>query len=322
MHELNSFFHQELKPIDAAIQQELADLHPMVRPVAAHILHGGGKRLRPLLTILTARAQGFTNPSVYSLAASLEIVHSATLIHDDIIDSAETRRGRPSTHSQYGVVLSILAGDALLALANRIVARQNIPLLVECISESIQQTASGEILEIALAGKPNFSHDDYLEIIIGKTAFLIQAAAESGVILADGNQDVRQAAREFGRNIGIAFQLVDDALDYEAKATKLGKPRGGDLKEGKVTLPLVLYAGSLEPAEGTKLLHSVMARDMDDDQLGMVVNAIDKHGFSERTRKEAENYIQTALEILPGFAAGPEAIILRQMAEYIITRTR
>ncbi|NCC24307.1 MAG: polyprenyl synthetase family protein [Deltaproteobacteria bacterium] len=322
MKELKAYLLREKEPIEASIRQALAGLHPLVRPVAEHVLLAGGKRLRPLLVILSARAGGYDGPDLHALAAALELFHSATLIHDDILDHAETRRGQASTHLEFGLTESVLAGDVLLALANRIVARTGNPALTECVSEAIQETAVGEMLEIAQGRIPDFSEDDYLKIIIGKTAFLIQAAAEFGAILAGRDDQARAAAREFGRHVGIAFQLVDDALDFEADSEHLGKPAGTDLREGKLTLPAILYLKTLESEVRNELVAEITSRRLDHQTLGSLADAIDKGGFSGKTRTQAEEYIAVALKALPAFASGSEARILAQMAQYITTRQR
>ena len=243
--QLKIAFLKELPAINAAIQKEVDALPALVKPVAGHVMEAGGKRLRPMLTILFARALDFRGDNLHTLASSLEFLHSATLMHDDILDNADLRRGKPSAHTRFGITPTILAGDVLLALANEIVARTDIPALTSCISRAIMQTATGEIMEIAAIRNSGITRSEYIEIITGKTAYLIQSACEFGVIAAGGSERVRSAARDFGLNLGIAFQLVDDALDYTSRADTSGKPLGGDLREGKFTLPLLLYLESL-----------------------------------------------------------------------------
>jgi octaprenyl-diphosphate synthase len=243
--QLKVAFLKELPVINAAIGREIDALPALVRPVAAHVMDAGGKRLRPMLTILFARALGFRGENLHTLASSLEFLHSATLMHDDILDNADLRRGKPAAHTLFGITPTVLAGDVLLALANEIVARTGNPALTSCISQAIMQTATGEIMEIAAIRKADISRGEYIEIITGKTAYLIQSACEFGVIAAEGSGRAREGARTFGLNLGIAFQLVDDALDYTSRADTSGKPLGGDLREGKFTLPLLLYLQSL-----------------------------------------------------------------------------
>ncbi|NLY41297.1 MAG: polyprenyl synthetase family protein, partial [Desulfovibrionales bacterium] len=176
--QLKIAFLKELPAINAAIQHEIDLLPALVRPVADHVVNAGGKRLRPMLTILFARALGFAGENLHTLAGSLEFLHSATLMHDDIVDNAELRRGRPAAHTIFGLTPTILAGDVLLALANEIVSRSNNPALTNCISKAIMHTATGEIMEIAAIRNARISRQEYIEIITGKTAYLIQAACE------------------------------------------------------------------------------------------------------------------------------------------------
>ena len=212
MQALRDYIHASLPKIDDCLEREVEALNPVVRPVARHVLQAGGKRFRPLLCMLTAQGLGYRDDGILPLASALELIHSATLLHDDVLDKAEQRRGQQAAHLKYGVTETILAGDALLALANRIVTGFGNVELVACISEAIYRTATGEILEIQRMRQPNLTLDEYLEIIVGKTGYLIQTACQSGAILAGSSQQL-DAARTFGLNLGIAFQLVDDALD-------------------------------------------------------------------------------------------------------------
>ena len=176
--QLKIAFLKELPAINAAIQKEVEALPALVKPVAGHVMEAGGKRLRPMLTILFARALDFRGDNLHTLASSLEFLHSATLMHDDILDNADLRRGKPSAHTRFGITPTILAGDVLLALANEIVARTDIPALTSCISRAIMQTATGEIMEIAAIRNSGITRTEYIEIITGKTAYLIQSACE------------------------------------------------------------------------------------------------------------------------------------------------
>lgn len=312
---------KELPLIDQAIQAEIRDLPPLVRPVAEHVMNAGGKRLRPMLTILFARATNFRRQNLYTLASTLEFMHAATLMHDDILDNADLRRGEPAAHTVFGVTPTILAGDILLALANSIVARTKNPALTACISQAIMRTAAGEIMEISLIGNPDITRAEYIEIITGKTAYLIQAACEFGVIAAEQSEAMRERARLFGLNLGIAFQLVDDALDYTSSAETSGKPLGGDLREGKYTLPLLLYLESLPEAE-RKTLIAELGSDLSEARQDAIVAAVDSQGFAEKTRLEAKVYLDLARQALEGCPVSPEKDLLLAMADFVLTRKK
>lgn len=320
--QLKAAFLKELPAINAAISQEIDALPALVRPVAAHVMDAGGKRLRPMLTILFARAQGFRGDKLHTLASSLEFLHSATLMHDDILDNADLRRGKPAAHTLFGITPTVLAGDVLLALANEIVARTGNPALTSCISKAIMQTATGEIMEIAAIRKADITRAEYIEIITGKTAYLIQSACEFGVIAAGGSERARDSARTFGLNLGIAFQLVDDALDYTSRADTSGKPLGGDLREGKFTLPLLLYLQSLPDAQ-----HAIITRELTDANLhparqDQIITDISGQGFAEKTRSEARSYLALASRALDVLPESLEKKLLGAMIDFVLTRDK
>ena len=226
----------ELPPINAALNRAARDLPEAVRPVAQHIFDAGGKRLRPLLTVLTARLCGYDNEDIYDLAVTLEMLHAATLLHDDVLDNAATRRGQPAAHTLFEVTPTILAGDALLSHANSMVADYGDPRLCRCFSEATSRTATGEILEIAAQRRVDTSAEAYEEIVRGKTAWLIRAACQMGALRAGAPDALVEAVAAYGENVGMAFQMVDDALDF-APESETGKPTGGDVREGKLTPP-------------------------------------------------------------------------------------
>lgn len=320
--QLKTTFLQELPAINAAIQREIDALPPLVRPVAAHVMDAGGKRLRPMLTLLFARALGFRGDHLHTLASSLEFLHSATLMHDDILDNADLRRGKPAAHTRFGVTPTVLAGDVLLALANEIVARTGNPALTSCISRAIMQTATGEIMEIAAIRKADVSRAEYLEIITGKTAYLIQSACEFGVIAAGGSERAAAGARAFGLNLGIAFQLVDDALDYTSRADTSGKPLGGDLREGKFTLPLLLYLESLPDSQRKVLSQELSDANLHPVRQDQIIADVVDRGFADKTREEAQSYLTLASQALAVIPEGLEKKLLGAMIEFVLTRDK
>jgi octaprenyl-diphosphate synthase len=322
MHRLNTFISSELPAINSALKRETGTLHPLVRPVAEHILDAGGKRLRPVLMLLTARALGRTGQDLYPVACSLEFLHSATLLHDDILDRADLRRGRSAAHLDFGEHKTVLTGDALLALANDIVARTGDPDMTRCIAQAIIQTATGEILEIAAIRDTSLTSAGYLEIITGKTAYLIQAACELGARMAGADDEMITRAKGYGVNLGIAFQLVDDALDYSSSAGTSGKPRGGDLREGKFTLPLLLFLESLEPEERDELRAGLARETLTEEELHTITARIDAEGFAAATRVAAEEYLARARACLECFSASPEKALLEAVLEYVLIREK
>jgi len=338
MQALYAYIGNELPKINERLDLCIQRLDPYVQPIARHVLDAGGKRLRPLLTLLSYRAFGAGTADPYSLALSLELLHSATLLHDDILDSARLRRGRPSAHLEFGKQMTILGGDALLALGNRLVAEYGDPRLTIAISDGIMRTAAGEIREIAQVGNMRLNDAEYLEIVTGKTAYLIEAATRCGATLGGaGDADVENAA-QFGLSLGIAFQLVDDALDYAASEEEAGKSVAADLREGKATLPLILYMEAAEQAELQRLQELMQRigageaaaaggayRDMSEEDLQEVIATVQRvreAGAVERTRAMAGSYAQAARKHLEGFPASPETDLLGEALEYVVQRNK
>ena len=322
MNELARYHEREIPVINDRLKELTKELNGLVVPVVDHVLAAGGKRLRPLLTVLTARAFGYAGDDVYPLACSLEFLHSATLLHDDILDGAELRRGRPSAHTLFGSTKTILAGDALLALANRIVAEFGAPELTRILSQALLSTATGEILEIAHLRDTNLSFDTYMSIITGKTAYLIEAACRCGAVLAGTDRDLTEAAGNLGLNLGIAFQLVDDVLDYATPSDISGKPSGADLREGKVTLPLIMYLESLPQAERTSLAADFQNDALDAAALEALRRRIMDMGFAEKTRLMAADYIKDAEKALAAFPDSPETGLLGQAVALMSNREK
>lgn len=322
MKEFALYQARELPKIEQSLRRHVAGLNVYVRPTAEHVLEAGGKRLRPLLTILTARALGYAKEDVYPLACSLELLHSATLLHDDILDDASLRRGKPAAHTVYGTTHTILAGDALLALANTTVASYGMPSLTACLSEAIMRTVSGEIQEIAHVRDVDLSMDGYLEIITGKTAYLIQSACKAGALLARAEAGVVEAASEYGMNLGVAFQLVDDALDYTSPKEVSGKPRGSDIREGKLTLPLILYIQSLPPEERAVFTKAFKENSLPEDRLEAALSAVDSGGHADRTREMAASYLDKARRCLAAFPGSDETRLLHAALEGMARRDK
>ncbi|MFP4212636.1 MAG: polyprenyl synthetase family protein [Desulfohalobiaceae bacterium] len=320
MQDLYAYFQNQLPRVEQSLEQQLQALNPTVRPVASHILQGGGKRLRPILCILLAETLGGSRQDIYPLASALELIHSATLLHDDVLDRAQLRRGNPVAHEVFGITQTILAGDALLAQANRVVTGFGNIELVSCISEAIYHTAAGEVLEIQRMQQPSLSWAEYLEIIQGKTGYLIQSSCRSGAILAGGSPEQQGAAASFGFNLGVAFQLVDDALDYSLCSQETGKPLGGDLREGKLTLPLILFLEGLDAEQSGGLLAKIKEQGLSRQEQDWVLEQVRELGLDSRTRQEAGHYLQKAQEAAMRLPPGVCRGLLLDMVHYIQQR--
>jgi octaprenyl-diphosphate synthase len=322
MHELLRYLEDQQPRINAYLDAETDKLDELVKPVVRHVLRAGGKRLRPLLTLMTARGLGYVGDDIYLRACSLEFLHSATLLHDDILDAATLRRGFPAAHLVFGHTLTILAGDALLALGNMLMAQTGDPRLNMCISEAIMRTALGEIAEITRTRDASLRIDEYLDIITGKTAYLIQAACACGALLAKAEERYERAAAQFGLNLGVAFQLVDDALDYASTTEKTGKPVGADLREGKLTLPLLYYLQTAQASERDALIEKIKTGDMSDEDVREYVRRVQVAGGDRKARELAGEYLDKAAAGLALFPDSPEKPLLGQMIQYVHLREK
>ncbi|MBU1003855.1 MAG: polyprenyl synthetase family protein [Proteobacteria bacterium] len=321
MNDILHYLQGELPRINAFLDAEADKLDPIVQPAVKHVLRAGGKRLRPLLTVLTARAFE-TQADIYPLACSLELLHSATLLHDDILDAAELRRGQETAHLAFGKGSTILAGDVLLALANRLVAEYGLPRLTLVLSEAIMRTATGEVKEIANVRNTALTHDEYMEIITGKTAYLFQAAAECGAILSGRGPEAEQAAHDYGLNLGIAFQLVDDALDYVSPSDVMGKHSGGDLREGKMTLPFISYIKSLDEALRSELLARFTADAFTDEDIQRIAAEVVAGGHAQTTRDAARHFADEARKALSAFPENAETDLMAAILDFVISREK
>ena len=311
----------ELPPINKALSRAAEGLPHPVRPIARHIFEAGGKRLRPLLTILMARLLGYDKKDIYDLAVTMEMLHAATLLHDDVLDNADTRRGKPAAHTIFNATSTILAGDAMLAHANALVAQCGDPRLCLCFSEATSRTAAGEILEIAAQHQVETTAEEYEEIIRGKTAWLIRASCQLGALRAGADDTLVEAAAAYGENIGMAFQIVDDALDF-APQSVTGKPSGGIVQavavhaQGRGQLALAHVAAR---AAFDQAFNDASFTDSDAERIADGIRAA---GFDQATRMAAEGYLDKARAALATLPSGPEQDILQQMADYVRDRKK
>lgn len=321
MHILKTRLATELPHIEHALNNAVQSLPAPVKPLASHILSAGGKRLRPFLTVLLARLLGYTGADIYGLAVSMEMLHAATLLHDDVLDNADTRRGKQVAHLVFGITPTILAGDALLAYANQVVARHGDTRLTMCFSDATARTAAGEIEEIAFMRSVDQAPSVYLDVVKGKTAWLIRASCEMGALKANASAAHIAAAAEYGVNVGMAFQMVDDALDFAPTAIT-GKPTGGDLIEGKLTPPVQLYRASLSAGEVRAFDDAFTTGSISPQEAEDISLRIREQGFDAQTRLQAKAFLDKAATALRDLPSGPEHPILEQMMDYVQNREK
>ncbi len=319
MRELRDCVATEQPRIHAVLEALTGELPALVSPMARHILFAGGKRLRPVLCVVFGRLCGLEHEDLLRLGAAVEMLHAATLLHDDILDNASTRRGTPAAHTVFGAPQAVLAGDALLAKALLTVSALGDARLTGCISEAVMYTAAGEVAEIANVRNFSITQEMYLEIITGKTAWMLRAACELGALRAGGNAAAVAAAVEFGISLGIAFQIVDDVLDF-APTQQTGKPMGGDIREGKVTPPLLYYLSSLSLAERDAVQTALQQEVLPESYVNQLCEAIVQGGHCAAALALSDAYLEKALAALDVFPVGKEKEVLQQMTQYVRAR--
>ncbi|UCD87570.1 MAG: polyprenyl synthetase family protein [Desulfobacterales bacterium] len=311
---------QDLAEIEVALTENLEPYLSMVSHVAKYIMFSGGKRIRPLLMVLSARLCGYKGNYDKTLSVVFEYLHAATLLHDDVVDDAAVRRGNPVAHSIWGNPATVLVGDFLLARSIAIAAKTDSVPIIDILAHTTAQMSEGEIQQLLHRGDLAVDEADYTEVIRRKTACLIQAACQVGALLAGAPEKQVEALRDYGYQLGIAFQMADDILDYTADTRILGKPIGTDLREGKLTLP-VIYALNQATGEDRRRLE-IAIRDMDmmEADFETVLKLIKKYGGIVYTRKRAQEHIEQAKTCLDMFGPSQPRKLLEQLADYVLIR--
>jgi len=292
----------DMEKVNAQILSHAQSHVELIPELAQHLIDSGGKRLRPMLTIAAARMCGYDGNHHVDLATAVEFMHTATLLHDDVVDESDLRRGRRTARLIWGNQASVLVGDYLLGQAFRIMVTTGSLAALKVLADAAAVIAEGEVMQLAAAHNTSTTEDAYLKVINAKTAALFSAAAEVGAIIAGRNDAEREALESYGRNLGVAFQLVDDALDYSGKQAQLGKSIGDDFREGKITLPVVLSyrRGDTEQREFWKRV--MEEGDQRDGDLEQAITLMAQHDALEATIERARHYgaiARDAMEIFP-----------------------
>lgn len=320
MLDFKDLFSREEQRISEVLARELDALDDSSQSLVRHTVGAGGKRVRPLLLVLTGKTLGSESNELYDLACAVEFVHNATLMHDDIIDDAGTRRGRPAAHKLFGARRAVMGGDILLSVAMQLGLRQRDLQVMDALAEAVTGTAVGQVREIASLGNPALTYDEYMEIITGKTACLISGACKAGALKAGAGPEQVAAAAEFGLEVGRAFQMVDDALDV-APENEIGKPTGGDLREGKFTPVLGFYLETLATDERAGFeSRFAAAGGLSDGEVAATVKRMRELGCDEQTRVLAQGHLELALAALARLPENNFRHGLAKLAEYVVTR--
>ena len=320
MKEVFDLVRDDLALVEDELARQSDTAFPAVSEVAAYLLGGGGKRLRPALLLLSANYAGRKDHSAIRLAAVVELLHSATLIHDDVIDSAGTRRGRPSANARWGNHRSVLTGDWLYMQSFQMALEERNFHILNILIDLTQKMVEGELIQLEKIGRIDVTEEDALRLATYKTACLFSGCARLGAVLGRLEDHEEQALAEYGRNAGLAFQLVDDLLDFTASAQQLGKPVLSDLKEGKVTLPLI-YAMENGHREARELVARVLAeKEFDSVRPETIVSLVHDSGALERARCLAQDYAQRAKACLNGHRDSEYARALATLPDFILER--
>jgi octaprenyl-diphosphate synthase len=311
---------QDLAAIEKALGENLKPYLPFVSHVAEYIMFSGGKRIRPLLMVLSARLCGYQGGYDKTLSVVFEYLHAATLLHDDVVDSAEVRRGNPVAHSIWGAPGTVLVGDFLLARSIAIAAQTDQIAILDILARTTAQMSEGEIYQLLHRGDLALDESRYMEVIRRKTACLIQAACQVGALLAGAPDDHVEALAEYGYHLGVAFQLVDDMLDYMADSKVLGKATGTDLSEGKLTLPLICALNRATKEDRNQMERVISDGGLAEEEFDTILDLINKYGGMTHTRERAGEHIDQAKDYLDIFKASKTRAILKNLADYVLAR--
>ncbi|MGC8201569.1 polyprenyl synthetase family protein [Aliiroseovarius sp. PTFE2010] len=318
--QLAAFLADDLAAVDAMIRDRMASRHaPRIPQVTAHLIEAGGKRLRPMLVLATARLCGYDGDDHVKLATTVEFIHTATLLHDDVVDESGQRRGRPTANLLWDNKSSVLVGDYLFARAFQLMVAPGDMRVLEILSNASATIAEGEVLQLTTAQDLSTTEDTYLTVVRGKTAALFSAATESGAVLAKADEDMAKALFEYGDALGICFQIVDDLLDYWGSAAT-GKNVGDDFRERKMSLPLIKAVAHADTDEMIFWKRTIEKGDQRDGDLDAALALMAKHGALDATRAEALVWADTAKQALSTLPDHPIRAMLHDIADYVVAR--
>jgi len=318
IREIQALAAAEMAGVNALIRARLASDVVLINQISAHIVAAGGKRLRPLLTVAVARALGYQGTLHHQLAAIVEFIHTSTLLHDDVVDQSDLRRGRKTANALWGNAPSVLVGDFLYSRSFQLMVELDSMPVMQVLADATNRIAEGEVLQLLHVGNPDTTESDYLGVIERKTAVLFSAATRLGAMIAGADAATQRACAEYGMNLGLAFQIADDVLDYTADAETLGKNLGDDLAEGKATLPLIHAMSKASPERRERLAQIVSACDT--SAMDEVLAAIRESGGLEYSHRMADGYARDAESALAALPRNEWIDALHGLARYAIDR--
>ena len=316
---LNSVIGDDMSAVDRALRESLASDVVLIRQVADYIIGGGGKRLRPALLLLSANACGYQGRDHHTLAAVIEMIHTATLLHDDVVDASQLRRGHATANAQFGNPASVLVGDFLYSRAFQLMVGVHRMRVLEIMADATNLIAEGEVLQLMHAGDAALDERAYFDVIERKTAKLFEAAGRLGGVLGAVSADCEDALARYGMHLGTAFQIMDDVLDYSGDGAEIGKNLGDDLAEGKMTLPLIRALAVGTKDEADVIRHAVAGGGLTD--FAPVVAALHRTGALAYARERAKVESAAAAALVAGLPASPAASSLLQLSTFAAQRT-
>lgn len=311
---------QDMNLVNAVILDRMQSDIPLIPELAGHLIAGGGKRMRPMLTLASARLLGYSGTRHHKLAAAVEFIHTATLLHDDVVDSSDLRRGRRTANIIWGNPASVLVGDFLFSRSFELMVEAESLKALRILSNASAVIAEGEVNQLSAVRRIDLSEDRYLDIIGAKTAALFAAACRVAGVVAERSEAEELALDAYGRNLGIAFQLVDDAIDYVSDASTMGKDAGDDFREGKMTLPVILAYARGGEAERAFWKEAISGRRSTDEDLAEAIRLVRASRAVDDTLARARHYGQRAIDALGGFHAGEAKDAMVEAVEFAVAR--
>lgn len=312
----------DLLKVEAQFREDLQSEVDLIRKVGEYVLASGGKRMRPMLLLLCARMAGYGGETHIGLASVVEFIHTATLLHDDVVDSAVLRRGNASANAVWGNEASVLVGDYLFAKSFSIMVRVGDLKILKALSDATTIMAEGEVQQLINTCDLDLAEENYITVVRNKTAVLIAAACQCGGILGGVSAEAERALADFGMELGIAFQFMDDCLDYVAEESEFGKAKGHDLEEGKVTLPLIQALRGCSAEERARVEAVVEQEVLEEADLALVTALIHRYDGIAYTRQRARQLVETAKARLALFADSPAKSALMELADYVVDRRK
>lgn len=312
----------DLRQVERALVVNLKSPVSLIPVVGKHITLSGGKRFRPAVLLLSAEACGYTGPRRVVMSVVTEYMHTATLLHDDVVDGGVVRRGRPAANVVFGNSVSILVGDFLFARASQLMTDDGDIDVLGIYARTLVSLSEGEVLQLMKSADPGITEKDYLRVVYHKTASLIAAASETGAVLAGARASLRRRMFEYGKAVGIAFQLVDDILDYTGTEKELGKRPFQDLREGKVTLPLIHALREAAPADRTRAQKMLSRRGATDRDVPFLSRLVAKTGGIDYTSRKAKEYVAQGKKLLSRLPDTSARTALASLSDYIVSRCR